>query len=83
MGFPLGDNKKYKVVDSNGNTVATATTKASANAWIREYHKRYGNFHYKYKVKLNKQTNPSLPKGKFISCKAVKFNRNGSVSIKK
>lgn len=27
--------------------------------------------------------NPSLPKGKFISCKAVKFNKNGSVSIKK
>jgi hypothetical protein len=27
--------------------------------------------------------NPSVPKGKFIKCKAVKFNRNGSVSIKK
>jgi C4-dicarboxylate-specific signal transduction histidine kinase len=27
--------------------------------------------------------NPHVPKGRFISCKAVKFNRNGSVSIKK
>ena len=27
--------------------------------------------------------NPSVPKNKFIKCKAVKFNRNGSVSIKK
>ena len=26
--------------------------------------------------------NPSLPKGKFIPCKAVKINSNGSVSVR-
>ena len=31
-----------------------------------------------------KKSNPSsYPKGKFIKCKAVKFNKNGSISIKK
>lgn len=36
-------------------------------------------------AKLTKERtrNPSLPNGKFIKVKAVKFNRNGSVSIKK
>jgi hypothetical protein len=31
---------------------------------------------------VKKKSNPSVPKGKFIKCKAVKFNKNGSISIK-
>lgn len=31
----------------------------------------------------HKRVNPAVPKNKFMKCKAVRFNRNGSVSIKK
>ena len=37
----------------------------------------------KSKLAAKKVSNPSIPKGRFIPCKAVKFNRNGAVSIKK
>ena len=37
--------------------------------------------HIKGHIK-KKETNPSLPKGKFIPCKAVKINSNGSVSVR-
>jgi hypothetical protein len=33
-------------------------------------------------VKASRRSNPSLPKGKFIPCKAVKINSNGSVSVR-
>lgn len=34
-------------------------------------------------AKKKAKKKPTIAKGKFISCKAVKFNKNGSVSIKK
>ncbi len=50
----------------------------------REYQYTPGVQKSEYKVVIkSRKANPSLPKGKFIKVKAVKFNRNGSVTIKK
>ncbi len=57
---------------------AKAIAKGGVDARVMD--KDSGKVYIEYKAP---KTNPSLPKGRFIPCKAVKFNKNGSISIKK
>jgi hypothetical protein len=57
-------------------------TLAEQKAIDKRVKESYGKYELA-KSKEAKAKNPSIPKGKFIKCKAVKFNRNGSISIKK
>jgi hypothetical protein len=60
-------------------TVTASTVKAAKSKAPKQYRKYKGEMYVNEVAK----SNPSVPKNKFIKCKAVKFNRNGSVSIKK
>ncbi len=60
-------------------TVTASTAKAAKRKAPQPYRKYLGEIY----VEEVKQNNPSFPKGKFVKCKAVKFNKNGSVSVKR
>jgi hypothetical protein len=81
-----GNPNGYKVVISRTfhslKGAKEFAVRYSPSDYIRQISKTGGSTWEVLILDKNKP-NPSVPKGKFISCKAVKFNKNGSVSIKK
>ena len=70
------------LVSKNGSEIGQVRAKNLDSA-SKIIAKRYGYYVKIYLLpKSSKKTNPSLPKGKFIPCKAVKINSNGSVSVR-
>ena len=70
----------YWLQDSKGNKLTWASSKKEAKE-RQSYERRiYGK---KWRIVKATKSNPSISKGKWIKAKAVKINRNGSISIKK
>ena len=63
-----------------GGSFSTKKAALARAKQLREANKYAGN---KGPVRVVKLKNPSVPKNKFIKCKAVKINSNGSISIKR
>src|ERR1035437_6178533 len=81
-GYSLPGDSTYHV-HHDGKTFDTQTTRGIHLGNFRSVKSAISAIKRDANSRLKNLANPSVPKGKFIKCKAVKFNKNGSISIKK
>lgn len=81
-GYSLPGDSTYHI-HHDGKTFDASTTRGIHLGNFRSVATAVKAIKRDAKTRLYTQSNPGVAKGKKISCKAVKFNKNGSVSIYK